>query len=304
MNVFRILSLSIHILFSCTGAKSPEVQSQAVTDEQTKEFNAYWYAGQAEITTYHLDQARYGEIRAGKSILIFVTEDMLLEKQVKKEHAGSEASTSVIKLNKIDRFNTGIYDYSLMLSTYTPVDQLTYPYVIKTAFSSQDWCGQSYMQMNRRGPGYQTLLRSYFEKEGDKASVLPDAVVEDALWTLARLNPRLLPQGEIAIIPSAANLRLHHEPLTEVTADAQLRLEMKASGEEQYIYEVKFEGGRELRIFLQSVFPFRIFGWEEKVKSGEEWLTSKATMEVTMKSSYWGENSHEYDSLRKELRLD
>jgi hypothetical protein len=272
--------------------------------ETSKEFDAYWYAGLAEITTYDLEQVRYGELRQGKSILVFVTEEMLLEKQVKKETSTNEPSTSVLKLNKIDRFTTGIYDYSMMLSTFTPVDQATYPYIIKSTFSSQDWCGQSFMQMNRRGPGYQTLLRSYFENEGDKASILPDVWVEDALWTLARLDPRMLPQSDFEIIPASANLRMSHAPWRALMAKGQLRLEMKAGGDEQYIYEVIFEDGRELRIFLQTVFPYRIYGWEEKVQQGSEWLTSKAVMDVTTKSSYWGEKAKSFDYKRKELGLE
>ena len=36
-----------------------------------EEFNAYWYAGKAEITSYSLQQARYGELRDGHAVLIF-----------------------------------------------------------------------------------------------------------------------------------------------------------------------------------------------------------------------------------------
>ena len=304
MYLFKYALLSVIILFSCTSATAPDQNMPSRSLERSKEFDAYWYAGQAEITTYDLEQVRYGELRQGKSILVFVTEEMLLEKQVKKETSTTEASVSVLKLNKIDRFTTGIYDYYMMLSTFTPVDQLTYPYVVKTAFSSQDWCGQSFMQINWKGAGYQTLLHSYFENEGDKSSRLPDVWVEDALWTLARLDPRMLPQSDFEIIPSSANLRMSHLPWIAMMAKGQLTLEMKASGDEQYIYEVCFEDGRELRIFLQTVFPYRIYGWEEKVKQGNEWLKSKAVMDVTTKSSYWRENSHAFDYKRKELGLE
>ena len=38
-------------------------------------FNAYWYTGLAEITSYSLEQARYGEIHKGSAVLIFVSEE-------------------------------------------------------------------------------------------------------------------------------------------------------------------------------------------------------------------------------------
>ena len=302
MNRFFICTL---VFFSCgfTGPKASIDSTATSSQEQTKEFNAYWYAGQAEVSTYNLSYARYGEVREGKSIMVFVTEDILLEEQVKKERASDKAATSVLKLNKIDRFTTGIYDYSLMLSTFTPVDQLVYPYTLKTAFSSQDWCGQSFMQLNRRGMGYQAIIRSYFENEGDKASIVDDVVLEDALWTLARLAPHSLPTGDFDILPSSASLRLLHEPLTPVTAKGSLNLQISADEKEQFVYKVIFEDGRELTMFLQTVFPFRIYGWEEKVQGRGEWLTTKATLDKSIKSSYWGENSTEFDGKRDELDL-
>lgn len=39
-----------------------------------QQFKDYWYAGKAEITSYKLEQARYGELRDGKAVLVYVTE--------------------------------------------------------------------------------------------------------------------------------------------------------------------------------------------------------------------------------------
>jgi len=40
-----------------------------------EEFGAYWYQGKAELTSYTLEQARYGEVHPGEAVLVFVTED-------------------------------------------------------------------------------------------------------------------------------------------------------------------------------------------------------------------------------------
>ena len=49
----------------------------------SEEFKEYWFAGKAEITSYKLEQARYGELRDGSAVLIYVTEPFLADKQVK-----------------------------------------------------------------------------------------------------------------------------------------------------------------------------------------------------------------------------
>ena len=43
--------------------------SEAPKKELSADFKEYWYAGNAEITSYKLTQARYGELREGKAVL-------------------------------------------------------------------------------------------------------------------------------------------------------------------------------------------------------------------------------------------
>ena len=70
----------------------------ANTKEPSQAFKDYWYAGKAEITSYKLEQARYGQIRNGKAVLIYVTEDFLPNKQVKANNQNPN-NMSVLKLN-------------------------------------------------------------------------------------------------------------------------------------------------------------------------------------------------------------
>ena len=86
----------------------------------SQEFKDYWYAGKAEISSYKLEQARYGELRDGTAALIFVTEDFLPEVQVKADRQ-NESNIPVMKVNATKNFNTGIYPYSVMSSTFYPV---------------------------------------------------------------------------------------------------------------------------------------------------------------------------------------
>ncbi|MEK6765191.1 MAG: hypothetical protein AABY49_03040 [Planctomycetota bacterium] len=84
---------------------------------EEKDFHSYWYNYGAEITRFELEQSRYGEIHPGHAVLIFVTEPFLPDIQVKSDYETSRGkSIPVLKLNFIKRFNTGIYDYSMMKS--------------------------------------------------------------------------------------------------------------------------------------------------------------------------------------------
>ncbi len=76
------------------------------------------------MSTYDFLQNRYGEERTGEAILVFVTEDFSASKQVKLDNSAEAGKDKVpiMKLNHIRRFVTGIYDYSMTLSVFTPVD--------------------------------------------------------------------------------------------------------------------------------------------------------------------------------------
>ena len=80
----------------------------------------FWFNG-AEISSFKLSQSRYGKNHPGHAELIFVTEPFLIGKQVKDE-SGKGDSTDVLKLNALTTFNTGLYSYRTMTSTFRPID--------------------------------------------------------------------------------------------------------------------------------------------------------------------------------------
>ena len=58
----NLLGFLLMVLFvGCTPAISQDDPVMA----PSQEFRDYWYAGEAEITRYKLEQARYGEIHQG-----------------------------------------------------------------------------------------------------------------------------------------------------------------------------------------------------------------------------------------------
>ncbi|TVZ60003.1 hypothetical protein NA63_2548 [Flavobacteriaceae bacterium MAR_2010_105] len=262
----------------------------------TTEFKAYWYAGEAEITSYKLEQARYGEIRQGEAVLVYVTEDVLPEIQVKADNY-KKTNIPVLKLNATKQFNTGIYPYSIMQSTFYPVTNNQHAF--KVSCSVQEWCGHIYMQLNNRDQ-FEINSHSYFESEADQSFNVEKAILENELWTQLRIDPNSLPVGELEIIPSFEFLRLKHVPLKAYKATVKLE-----SG--QYLISYP-ELDRTLKITFNPEFPFDILEWEDTYKSGfgpiSKVLTTKATKLKTMKSAYWNKNETAHESLRDSLLLN
>ncbi|MFT4901291.1 MAG: hypothetical protein ACI81V_000560 [Lentimonas sp.] len=266
---------------------SPEsADSNAIRD--------YWFNG-AEINHYELSQNRYGQQHPGHVEFIFVTEPFLTEQQVKQE-SGTGASTDVLKLNALRTFNTGIYSYRTMTSTFSPIDLQAYPHALKSTTSVQDWCGQAFQQINRSVDGWRVQLRSYFQNEADQDFVLGDAWLEDELWLRVRLNPEQLPSGEFEMIPAALYTRFAHQPIQ--SARALGRLIRKS---ERSTYTVTYpELGRQLMIEFDTAFPHVIREWSESDHNG----TTRATLtHRRVNSEYWSENHPADRSKRKQLGL-
>ena len=262
----------------------------------SQEFKDYWYAGTAEITSYMLEQARYGEIRQGTAALIYVTEDFLPEVQVKADRSNAD-NIPVLKLNRTKKFNTGIYPYSVMSSTFHPIH--TKNHAIKVSQSMQEWCGHQYAQINNRKQ-FEVISHSYFEGEADTNFNIEKATLENELWTLLRINPNELPTGDINIIPNLEFVRMKHVPLKAYPATAT-----KTATSYTLTYP---DLNRTLTIHFTAKFPYQIEGWEETFKSGfgsnAKPLTTKATRLKRIQSAYWGQNSNADAPLRRELGLE
>ncbi len=275
--------------------KRSEISLPLEAKEPSPEFKNYWYAGEAEVSSYQLEQARYGEIRKGHAVLIYVTEDFLPEEQVKADRHHT-SNVSVLKLNTTKKFFTGIYPYSIMQSTFFPVSNDDH--AIKISSSMQEWCGHVYAQLNNRD-AFEVTSHSYFEGEADKSFSLSKAVLENELWTQLRIDPKSLPTGHLNIIPSFEYCRLRHVPIKAYKAEATL------NGNSYSISYPKLH--RTLTINFNVSFPHDILGWEEVFKSGfgpnAKSLTTKASKLKTIKSAYWGKNSNKDEILRKELLL-
>jgi hypothetical protein len=267
------------------------------------QFGKYWNRGKAEISSYDLEQARYGEVHPGEAVAIFVTEPFDPEKQVKADHP-DEADTQVLKLNLTKKFVTGIYPYSMMLSVFTALDREKFPRTLKTTVSSQEWCGHTWTQLNWRNGKYEAEQRSYFETEGDQNFKAGDAMLEDEVWTMIRIAPDSLPLGEVFMIPGGLSGRLRHRLPKPEKARASIT---EQNGKENTYFIEYPELQRILRITYGKDFPHLISGWEETDLSGfgpsAIPLTTKATLKERLMIDYWNHHDLKDRPLRSRLGL-
>ena len=256
-------------------------------------FKNHWFDGFAEINSYELTQSRYGQQRKGKAVLIFVTEDFLAKEQVKANQK-SKTTIPVLKSNRTKSFLTGIYPYSIMSSSFSSLRK-KHP-LIKTVASIQEWCGQSYLQLNAGKKENTLVSHSYFEGEADQKLTLPKTFSEDELWNLIRFNPKNLPVGEFNLLPSLEIIRLNHIEAKTVKATASL----KVGSYTLYIPSLQ----RSLSIRFDQNFPYTIEGWEEKYDHKGEQYTSTAKRIHTERRQYWQENNNASERFRAPFKLD
>ncbi len=297
-----LVSIIVFLAYSTIPSKTSEETGKENAEALSEEFNRYWYSGEAEVSSFQLEQARYGEIHSGKAVLVFVTEPFSKTKQVKADNP-QKGDISVMKLNSTKKFNTGIYPYSMMTSTFVPVKGKNNQ-ALKVTTTSQEWCGHTFTQLNNRKGKFQIESRSYFESEGDQDLTLENTIIEDELWTKIRLNPEALPVGEHLVLPSFFYLRLKHKTIKAYTANIQ----KQPVANNRISYKINYPDlNRELKIVFSDKFPYEILEWEETYGSGwgsnAKKLTTKATRIKTIKTDYWTKNSNTDLPLRKELGL-
>lgn len=182
----------------------------------------HWFDGKAELSGYRLRFPRYGQLRDGTAVTIFVTEPQWPKTRVKPE-GDPTGAFPVMKLNWIQDFQTGIYDYNLMTSVFvTTAPALGQPAGVtsKVSTSVQEWCGHAYSQALFDADAVRITSHSYFDGEADQRLTLArtePALTEDALLHWARgLAAPAVAAGEqtaaLSLLRSLEHVRLAHVP--------------------------------------------------------------------------------------------
>lgn len=277
-----------------------ESNNSEVKNPSEKTYDMGYFSGQAEIATYSLKKARYQGIHPGETVLVFVTEPFLIEKQVKADYPTSENSVKVLKMNRVDRFTTGIYDYSQFTSVFTPYEKYEAKFPLKITMGSQDWCGQSFTQINNRD-GFVYDHKSYFESEGDTSFKIEYVITEDNIMNLLRISKEILPIGKFEIFPSISYLRTSHKEIKNYQAKGSITITETGF---VYNYEIP-ELRRNVNFYVTTENQNRIIKWEETYPTvfDDVLRTSIYELKGVEVLPYWKLNKTEDAEIRKDLKL-
>lgn len=281
----------------------------AVSAELSNAFWSHWGDGRAELSGYRLLQPRYGALRQGTAVLIYVTEDFSHNLRVKADpgkHAASDVYP-VLKLNSVRDFQTGIYDYNVMTSVFARV-AVGWP-LAKVSFSSQEWCGHVWHQLVPRGGSVAGLSHSYFDGEADgteKLALPADAVMEDALPILVRgWAGEYLPRGgsrTVPFLPSLLRARLEHKALAWGKAKISVAAEPSSVVVPAGRFDVlnwtvaAADGGPVTTYQVEVASPHRLIRWSTDAGEHGELLGSD-------RLAYWKLNGPDGQQYLKRLGL-
>jgi len=300
--------LLIMISIAYVGCSQQNQNKNQLSMNSNEVESKYWNDGKAEVAVYDLEQNRYKDINQGQLLSIFVREDFLYDRQVKNDHYRDKKSTPILKNIQTRKFPTGLYDYSMFSSAFTPLDRKKYPKTLKVSGSIQEWCGTTYSQLNYKNGAYISTLHSYFESEGDRTDRISDGYSEDGLYNVLRMNPNMLPTGELNLIPTINVLRLKHLESKTYKSVATLRMYegQEFQGDDLKEYYISTPAlSRELNIIFESKAPYRIVGWTDSYPSAfdQQIRTTKATLTKVDRIAYWKLNSLQDEALRQEFGL-
>lgn len=294
-----VFAVSALVLGGCGQADGGSLPGTSVDPE----FWSHWGDGQAEINGYALQQPRYGQMRSGEVVLIFVTEDFDLTDAVKSDRGGP-GTVPVLKLNEARDFQTGMYDYNAMTSVFVPLDgSLPQGVPAKISFSMQEWCGHVWDQLVIREDGAQHVLHSYFQSEGERSEklALPElAIFGDTLPIVVRgLVGGLVDAPSLQLAPRLLDLRLQHVPLEwrPVTVRRSGPTSRSVPAGTFSVSTVELTSGDTWsRFHVEDAPPHRLVGWERS--DGEvAWLTG------SVRRPYWELSGEGQEALRAELGL-
>jgi hypothetical protein len=277
------------------------------------DFWSTWGDGKAELAGYDLTFPRYGEPRRGTAVTIFIPEAFSKRLRVKADpgkHPDADLAP-VMKLNLVQDFPTGVYDYKLMTSVFTtlsPEEGRPAGTPLKVSFSAQEWCGQAFAQLLFDKAAIRAESRSYFDGEADRSATLEypaDGMAEDALLSWARgfAGPRLAAgeRREVPMLPSLTFARLRHQPLqwgrAAISRDAsRSRVTVPAGTFEADVFRAAFVGGRTWTFHVERAAPHRVIRWESS--DGE-----RGQLVRSARMAYWEMNGRGKEKALAEIGL-
>lgn len=282
-----------------------------IAPSAAQDFWGWWSDGKAELSSYQTKTQRYGELREGYAVLVFVTEEISRTTRVKVESEAIPPAdrAPVMKLNHVVKFPTGIYDYSLLTSTFSSIESEfgRPPFEpLKISFTAQEWCGHVYQMLIPQRDQVELTLHSYFQSEGDqKRSIkLPaNAAFEDNLLIWIReLKGEVLSAGQrraLQILPSAWASRSGHQDV-EFQGGSIIKEEgevVKLSEGNAPSWRWTWQVGNRTEMYwVEKAYPHRILKWQSSDGSAGE-------LNKTLRLPYWQLHGNDDLAYREQLEI-
>lgn len=280
---------------ACGGTPAAGAPPPATAPALPEGFWAHWGDGRAELDAYSLVTPRYGELRRGRVVLVFVTEDFTDSQRVKSD-GGHRDEYPVLKLNEARDFQTGIYDYHVMTSAFVHLDPGSVGRPAKVSMSMQEWCGHVYEQLLPGAGALAWESHSYFDGEADRQrsfEVAPGGVLLDDAPILVRgLVGEWVGPGrsvEVPAFPTLASGRYAHRApewtratVSRSAGDAEVTV--PAGTFRVHEVTISVNGGSSTTWQVESAWPHRIVRWT--TSDGEV-----AELLGTERRSYWAEHA-------------
>ena len=272
------------------------------------DFYAHWADGKAEISSYEVVQPRYGELRQGYGVMIFVTENLHRQTFIKVDSPTPEADQFyALKLNHILKFTTGIYDYSVMTSVFSQVAGERHPFELRRiSFSAQEWCGQVLDEALFSGGQINGQISSYFASEGRGTYQLKQpehfASEDHLLIRIRELQGPFMDLGEVReveMLPSFWQLRQVHQPHATVAGRIHKAAEEQVEAATSALASVRWDlhiGQRQRTLWTEKAYPHRILRWEDSDGGRGELMQ-------TIRVPYWQLQAHADEVYRRELGI-
>lgn len=237
-------------------AKPKSAIMAPINQESNKTFINYWKNNKTETTKYELKE---DSVAVGEGSLTFSI-----------EHVKGVNKTDSVKTLRSDftgKIKKEKHDYSVITSTYLPLNLSLRPHALKILNSVQEQNENSFLELSQIPKSYEIASKNTFKDKTKEHFVLERKNLEDELWTKIRMNPSDLPIGDIEITPSFAYWQsVHKSPeIYEAKSEIKEYLGTEFKGRKLKIYTLNYPDlKRNLSIVFEANFPFEILGWKRE----------------------------------------
>ena len=243
-----------------------------------------WEDGLAEVSTYALNQARYGTKYPGTATLIAVRETMDPTRAVKSRDG---SGVPVIKAMLQRHFVTGTYPYHQSATALIGREQGV---IQRYLMSSMEWCGNAGKSWVNHGDSSPMTVMSYFDGYGDVQQDIAlgsDGVLADTLWIWTRAwvaagQPELPAFSVVDSQIEAKTVSTKARPAT-ITAEAGKHggsLFSSATPVAHVTVTRGTNGAQVDRFIIGTKAPYTLFKWIDS--QGSEW-----TLKKSQRFAYW-----------------